>query len=199
MIKHLVKRKLQNLDEPLTESALDLTSESPGHPVTWFSHLCKVRLWTLVPADFSSHVHLVTRCAMCKPSAEHLSLNEGDRCGHGPHEMLRFLLASAPSMDVLRPSFALDLESQDFQGSLGRSLSQEPGPIAGTVILISDSSVIGWSGCGDQKYFLGETWPSSNFCGSRNTIQIRQPLRVPTREAQWELTLFNLLPGCAFA
>lgn len=194
-----MKHKLQSLDEPLTESALELTSESPGHPVAWFSHLCKVRLWALVPADLSSHVHLVTGCAMCKPSAEHLSLNEGDRCGPGPQEMLRFLLASAPSMAVLRSSFALNLESQDFQRSLGRSLPQEPGPIAGTVILISDSSVIGGSGRGDQKYFPGETWPSSNFCGSRNTIQIRQPLRVPSREAQWELTLSNLLPGCAFA
>lgn len=70
--------------------------------------------------------------------------------------------------------------------------------MAGTVILISDNSVIGGSGLGDQKYFLGETWSFSNFCGSGNTIQIRQILRVPRREVQWELTLSNLLSGCAF-
>ena len=85
-----------------------------------------------------------------------------------------FLLASALSTAILRSSFALNLESRDFQGSLARSLPQEPGPMAGTVILISDNNVIGGSGLGDQKYFLGETWSFSNFCGSGNTIQIRQ-------------------------
>lgn len=50
--------------------------------------------------------------------------------------------ASALSTAVLRSSFALNLESQDFQGSFGKSLPQEPGPVASTVILISDNSVI---------------------------------------------------------
>lgn len=107
--------------------------------------------------------------------------------------MLHFLPASALSKASLRFS-ALRLGSQDLQGSSDRSLSQEPGLLAGTVILISDNNAIGGSGPGDGTDFLGETLPYLLPRGSANIIQVRQPLKVPSREARCQLDLPSLLP-----
>lgn len=104
-------------------------------------------------------------------------------------EMLHSLPASTLSKAIPRSSSVLNLGSQDFQKPSGRSLPQGAGLMAGTVILISDNSVIGGSGLGDQKDFLGKTWPCSKFCGSGNITQIKQPLRAPSRDVQWELSV----------
>lgn len=55
-------------------------------------------------------------------------------------EMLHFLPPPPPSKAILRLSSVLNLGSQPFQGPLGRSLPQEPGAMAGTVILISENN-----------------------------------------------------------
>lgn len=112
-------------------------------------------------------------------------------------EMLHFLPAPAPSKTILRLSSALNLGSQPFQGPLGKSLPQEPGLMAGTVVLICNNDRKSRSCLEHGKDCLRKTWLPKPCCsyrhGSGNIVQIRQSLGVASRGVWWGLNLSSLL------